>query len=129
MASRIELRLPLVHHRLVEIVIGLRKGRSDTNEPAKSWLKSALKDILPDAVINRPKRGFAPPVLEWHDALFAAYGDSLPDGYLVQCGTLKQESGRLLAAGGFPPQTISAPLSFKALVLEQWCRQMLKHLP
>ncbi len=129
MASSIELRLPLVDHRLVEIVIGLRKGRSDTNEPAKSWLKSALKDILPDAVINRPKRGFAPPVLEWHDALFASYGDSLPDGYLVQCGILKQESGRLLAAGGFPPQTISAPLSFKALVLEQWCRQMLKHLP
>jgi len=127
MASSIELRLPLVDYRLVEIVIGLRKAQTDTNQPPKSWLKSALKDVLPDAVINRPKRGFAPPVMEWHHALFAAYGNSLTDGYLVDSGVLTGAGARFLAAGSFPPSTISAPLSFKALVLEQWCRQMLKH--
>jgi len=127
MASSIELRLPLVDYRLVEVVIGLRKAQPDTDQPPKNWLKSALKDVLPDAVINRPKRGFAPPVLEWHQALFAAYGNSLTDGYLVDSGVLTGAGARFLAAGSFPPSTISAPLSFKALVLEQWCRQMLKH--
>jgi len=129
MASSIELRLPLVDYRLVEIVIGLRKGQPDTHHAPKSWLKSALKGVLPEAVINRPKRGFAPPVMEWHRALFATYGGSLPDGYLVQSGALNKDSGLLLAAGGFPPTAVAAPLSFKALVLEQWCRQMLKHVP
>src|SRR6185295_8093464 len=127
MASSIELRLPLVDYRLVEVVIRLRKAQPDTDQPPKNWLKSALKDVLPDAVINRPKRGFAPPVLEWHQALFAAYGNSLTDGYLVDSGVLSGAGARFLAAGSFPPSTISAPLSFKALVLEQWCRQMLKH--
>jgi asparagine synthase (glutamine-hydrolysing) len=76
--------------------------------------------------MNRPKRGFAPPVREWHDALFAAYGESLADGYLVQTGVLNAEEAGTLALGPFPVGAVS-PLSFKALVLEQWCRQMLQH--
>ncbi|MDQ2976124.1 MAG: asparagine synthase (glutamine-hydrolyzing) [Acidobacteriota bacterium] len=125
MASSIELRLPLIDYRLVEIVIGLRKGRSDISQPPKAWFKAALKNVLPPWIMDRPKRGFAPPVREWHEHLFAAYGNSLADGYLTQCGVLSQEAGHLLAAGPYPPSAI-APISFKALVLEQWSRQMLK---
>ena len=127
MASSIELRLPLVDYRLVEIVIGLRKAQTDTDKPPKSWFKSALKDVLPEDVINRPKRGFNPPVLEWHHALFAAYGNSLSDGYLASSGVLSDGGARVLAGGEFPAGAVCAPLSFKALLLEQWCRQMLKH--
>lgn len=127
MASSIELRLPLVDYRLVEIVIGLRKAQSDTDKPPKSWFKSALKDVLPEGVINRPKRGFSPPVLEWHHSLFAAYGNSLADGYLVNNGVLSSLGAHVLGAGEFPADAVCAPLSFKALLLEQWCRQMLKH--
>jgi len=85
----------------------------------------AVKDVLPEWVLNRPKRGFAPPTREWHDALFARYGESLRDGYLVQSNVLSRESGLLLEKGEFPAEAVS-PLSFKALVLEQWCRQMKK---
>lgn len=123
MASSVEMRLPLVDYRLVETVIGLRKARTDVGLPAKSWLKEAVKDVLPAPVIERPKRGFAPPVREWHDALFAAYGDSLRDGYLTESGVLSREGGARLAAGAFPVNA-TCPLSFKALVLEQWCRRM-----
>ncbi|MGI8882776.1 MAG: asparagine synthase (glutamine-hydrolyzing) [Pyrinomonadaceae bacterium] len=124
MASSVEMRLPLVDYKFVETVIGLRKKQSDAGLPPKHWLKEAVKNDLPDWVLNRPKRGFAPPTREWHDALFAAYGDSLRDGYLVESGVLSRESGLLLAKGEFPAEATS-PLSFKALVLEQWCRQML----
>ena len=123
MASSVEMRLPLVDHKFVETVIGLRKTRSDANLPPKHWLREAVKNVLPDWVLNRPKRGFAPPTREWHDAIFAAYGDSLIDGYLVQSGVLSRESGLRLAQGEFPAEA-TTPLSFKALVLEQWCRQM-----
>lgn len=125
MASSIELRLPLLDYRLVETVIGLRKVHSDVGQPPKAWLKAALADVLPDWVMKRPKRGFTPPVREWHDALFAEYGDSLRDGYLVQSSALSKEGAALLAGGTFWPEMIS-PASFKALVLEQWCRQMVR---
>jgi asparagine synthase (glutamine-hydrolysing) len=121
MASSIEMRLPLVDHQFVETIIGLRKARTDARLPPKHWLKEAARGVVPDWVLNRPKRGFAPPTREWHDALFKAYGNSLIDGFLVEAEILKPESGRLLSKGEFPPEAV-CPLSFKALVLEQWCR-------
>lgn len=123
MASSIEMRLPLLDHRLIETVIGLRKAHTDVNKPAKAWLKAAVKDLLPEEVINRPKRGFSPPVMEWHRALFATHGATLRDGYLLQASVLTEASAQLLASGYFPTDNVT-PLSFKALVLEQWCRRM-----
>jgi asparagine synthase (glutamine-hydrolysing) len=123
MASSIELRLPLLDHRLVETVIGLRKAHTDVHQPPKAWFKAALIDVLPDDVINRRKRGFSPPVMEWHRAIFAEHGSSLRDGYLVEHEVLHRESARSLSTGPFPSSAIT-PLSYKALVLEHWCRRM-----
>ncbi|MGI8882996.1 MAG: asparagine synthase (glutamine-hydrolyzing) [Pyrinomonadaceae bacterium] len=125
MASSVEMRLPLVDYQFVETIIGLRKARSDAHLAPKHWFKEAVKDVLPASILNRPKRGFAPPTRAWHDALFARYGDSLREGFLVEAEILSGDGGNKLAKGEFPAETIS-PLSFKALVLEQWCRQMLK---
>jgi len=122
MASSVELRLPLVDYRLVETVIGLRKSYSDYSLEPKAWFKAALKNILPDWVIKRPKRGFQPPVRAWHEALFDAHGSILEDGYLVNADIIKPESACELSKGPFPSK-VGIPLSFKALVLETWCRQ------
>jgi len=67
-----------------------------------------VKDVLPASVVNRPKSGFPAPVRRWHNALFAAHGDSLRDGYLVRSGILRRESGERLA-GGPSPQARQAP--------------------
>lgn len=104
MASSVEMRLPLVDYKFVETIVGLRKKQSDAKLPPKHWLRAAAKDVLPDWVLNRPKRGFAPPTREWHDALFAAYGDSLRDGYLVESNVLSGESGLRLAKENFLPK-------------------------
>jgi asparagine synthase (glutamine-hydrolysing) len=130
MASSVELRLPFVDYKLVELVIGLRKthqANPDFRDFPKPWLRGAMKEVLPDFIINRPKQGFAPPVIEWHQELFKAYGKYLDGGYLVQCGVLTEEAGAILSTGKFPLGAI-APISFKALVLEIWCREMRKIL-
>ncbi|MBK8021787.1 MAG: hypothetical protein IPK19_10265 [Chloroflexi bacterium] len=90
MASSVELRLPLVDYRLVEVVYGLRRHASDHHLPAKAWLKDALRDLLPVELINRPKRGFTPPVSEWLTALCRRYQDVVTDGWLVQNGLFKR---------------------------------------
>lgn len=126
MASSVELRLPFVDYKLVELVIGLRKSHAadpDYLRFPKPWLRGAMQGILPDFIIDRPKQGFAPPVIEWHNELFKAYGHYLDGGYLVQSGVLTEEAGATLATGVFPRGAI-APISFKALVLEIWCREM-----
>ena len=47
-----------------------------------------MKDILPVEVLERPKKGFAPPLMEWHNAVFEKYGDYLDQGYLVESNIL-----------------------------------------
>jgi asparagine synthase (glutamine-hydrolysing) len=123
MASSVELRLPLVDYRLVETVIGLRKTIPDHRFHPKLWLREALKTMVPEWVINRPKRGFTPPLHQWHKAIFAVHGATLKEGFLVTRGILRPESGTLLSKGPYPAEA-GAPLSFKALTLELWCRSV-----
>ncbi len=128
MANSVELRLPFVDYKLVELVIGLRKTFQtdpDYRRFPKPWLRSAMEGIVPDFVIRRPKQGFAPPVHEWHRALFTAYGHYLDGGYLVQEKILHPKAGKILSSGPFPEEAVT-PISFKALVLEIWCRMMSK---
>lgn len=126
MTNSVELRLPFVDYKLVELVIGLRKTHAsdpDYLRFPKPWLRGAMQGILPEFIIDRPKQGFAPPLMEWHNALFKAYGHYLDGGYLVQSGVLTEQAGAELSAGPFPRGAV-APISFKALVLEIWCREM-----
>lgn len=126
MASSIELRLPFVDYKLVELVIGLRKNlktKDDYKSFPKPWLRGAMKNILPKEVLDRPKKGFAPPVDEWYRELFKVYGNQLIDGELVSHGILTKKAAKFLSTGYFPKGTIS-PISFKALVFENWAQQM-----
>lgn len=127
MANSVELRLPFVDYKLVELVIGLRKtyqADPDYKYFPKPWLRGAMKGILPEWVMTRPKQGFAPPVREWHAEIFNKIGHHLKDGYLVRAGVLTNVAGKVLSTGLYPPGAI-APISFKALVLELWCRKMI----
>lgn len=65
MAHSLEARVPLLDHKLVEFAatipprLKLHDGRS------KHIFKQALKGILPDTIIDRPKQGFAVPLGGW----------------------------------------------------------------
>lgn len=121
MTNSVELRLPLVDHVLVEKIIGLRKNYSDHHKPPKAWLREAFSEFLPESIVERKKQPFEAPLRDWHRKLFDAYGDLLADGNLVELGVLRPEAARYLAEGHFP-EGAGSTLSFKALVLELWCR-------
>jgi asparagine synthase (glutamine-hydrolysing) len=123
MAASVELRLPLVDHRLVEAVIGLRKQASDLDLPPKSRLRESVRDLLPADVLERPKRPFLTPIGEWQRVLFAHYGDLLRDGYLAEAGIFSRPALAALASGPMGKR-IATPVSYKALVLELWCRSL-----
>lgn len=65
MATSIEARVPYLDHEFIGLVMGIpQKMRLQGNE-TKSLFKQALRGLLPDAIIDRPKQGFAVPVEEW----------------------------------------------------------------
>lgn len=128
MASCVELRLSFVDYRLVETMIGLRKARLDHALPPKTWLKSAVKGLFPDGVINRPKRGFQPPASQRSQGVLARYAYRLKTGFLVQTGILRPELANTMSQG-IPRNRPPEMLTYSALVLEYWCAGKMGHLP
>lgn len=67
MAVGVEGRVPFLDHQLVEWgmrIPGKYKIRKGSH---KHILKAAVKNILPESIINREKEGFGLPFTEWYD--------------------------------------------------------------
>jgi asparagine synthase (glutamine-hydrolysing) len=65
MAVSLELRVPLLDHKLVEYVLSLPAAEKQRYPGAKSLLVEACRDLLPAPVYDRPKRGFVLPMKPW----------------------------------------------------------------
>ena len=128
MASSVELRLPLLDYKLIELVIGLRQTYPDHHLEEKSWFKSALKAILPNKVLNRKKQGFQPPTSEWMNAVIHEYGHWLDDGYLTNLGIFdKKHLNQMLET--FTSSGKYRFIIYKILVLETWYRKVVVQCP
>lgn len=64
MAVALEVREPFLDYQLVEFVLGVPDVHKYPHTP-KKLLVDALGDLLPDAVVNRPKMGFVLPWKDW----------------------------------------------------------------
>lgn len=65
MAHSLEVRVPLLDHEFVEFVATIPPELNLKGGSGKGVFKSAMRGILPDEVIDRPKRGFAVPLANW----------------------------------------------------------------
>ncbi|MFH2098978.1 MAG: asparagine synthase (glutamine-hydrolyzing), partial [Pseudomonadota bacterium] len=65
MAVGLEVRVPLLDHRLVEFSSRLPDRFKYRNGQAKVLLKKVLARYVPPELFERPKQGFAPPVASW----------------------------------------------------------------
>ena len=73
MAHSIETRVPLLDHKLVEFAATIPPEMNLRDGTTKHVLKQAMRGILPDAIIDRPKRGFAIPLGYWFRGKLGAY--------------------------------------------------------
>ncbi len=65
MAHALEVRVPLLDHPLVEWLSGLPPSWKLQGREGKYLFKKALRPYLPDAILYRPKMGFAVPLAGW----------------------------------------------------------------
>ncbi len=92
MAFSVESRLPFLDYKFMELVMGLRKTYGDDYKlGAKAWLIEAMKDMIPEEVLRRDKRGFTPPRNEWLKAVVDRYGKFCYDGCLVANGIIQKD--------------------------------------
>jgi asparagine synthase (glutamine-hydrolysing) len=65
MAHALEVRVPLLDHKLVEYVMGLPDDYKRSNGTPKRLLVESLNGLLPSEVVHRPKQGFTLPFDLW----------------------------------------------------------------
>jgi asparagine synthase (glutamine-hydrolysing) len=65
MATSLEARVPLLDHHLVEFAAGLPPHLKLKGLRRKYLLKQAVRDLLPEQILTRPKKGFPVPIAHW----------------------------------------------------------------
>ena len=65
MAASVESRVPFLDHKLVEFAARLPNSWKLSGWTTKRILREAMKGILPDAILTRPKMGFPVPFSAW----------------------------------------------------------------
>jgi asparagine synthase (glutamine-hydrolysing) len=73
MAHSIETRVPLLDHKVAEFAATIPPEMNLRNGVTKYVLKRAMRGILPERIINRPKRGFAIPLGYWFRGKLGTY--------------------------------------------------------
>ncbi len=122
MAHSLEVRVPLIDHKLVEFAVRIPAHLKLHNGRGKWILLKALRDVLPDEVLARPKQGFEMPVAAW---MRAELRDVLEDVFsresVERRGLFRYEATRRLydefLAGRSPYMRV-----WSLAVLELWMR-------
>ncbi len=121
MAASVELRLPLVDFKLTETVYENKQTITAFSRDQKYFLKESMKDLLPDNLLERKKRGFTPPVKEWVYEILTHYMRLLDDGYVVSSGLF--DSTRIwIIRKTWRMMPFFWYHIYSLLVLEVWCR-------
>ncbi|CAA7620912.1 asparagine synthase (glutamine-hydrolyzing) [Magnetospirillum sp. SS-4] len=119
MMHALELRLPLLDHRLIELVQDLSAGLRFA-AGKKTLLKSAARRLLPAAIVDRPKLGFNPPMGLWlKNELAAMVAERLVPERMAALGLDWPAVERLLAEHRAGRRDCSLAV-WALLVLERW---------
>ena len=65
MAVSLEARVPLLDFELVDFALSLPGSLRVTGTESKRLFRKAIRGIVPDSVLTRPKRGFEIPLARW----------------------------------------------------------------
>src|ERR1035437_2325167 len=94
MANSLEVRCPLLDHRLMELAATMPSHIKLRGGCGKYIFKQALKPVLPGTILNRRKSGFAVPLDKWfqnqlkdysYGMLFGRRDDYVDYGFVQEC--------------------------------------------
>jgi len=121
MAASIESRTPFIDHKIIEFAFRENSKSNSFRKPPKSLLIAAAQGLLPPEVINRPKKGFTPPVKEWYEAIYRLHKEDFAQPRIVELGLVTDTATAILNR---PISRIGRPnlLWLELAVLEFWVR-------
>jgi len=130
MAHSLEVRSPFLDHEVVEFAASLPLHLKLRGWTQKYLLRRAMRGLLPEAVIRRPKMGFGVPIDYWfrHELREMAY-DVLLDTRAQQRGYFRPEVVRRYLDEHVEGRAHHHPRLWSLLMLEQWHRVFIDARP
>jgi asparagine synthase (glutamine-hydrolysing) len=123
MAHSLEARSPFLDHEFMEFAATIPSDLKVRGRTKKYILKRALADLLPEAILHRPKMGFGVPIDHWlrHELKDLAY-DTLLGPRCLGRGYFQAETVRRLLDEHTQGRAGWHYLLWNLLILELWHR-------
>ena len=123
MACGVEVRVPFLDKRVVEVASRLDVGLKQRGATGKWILKKMAERYLPKAIIYRSKSGFGAPLRRWLKTdLKSMVDDLLSDASLTRRAIFKPSAVRKLIEQDRCGQKDYSYSIFALLCIELWCR-------
>jgi asparagine synthase (glutamine-hydrolysing) len=130
MANSVELRVPLLDHRVLEFAARLPYNYKVRNFSTKYILKKAFDGRIPAEILNRRKTGFPVPVESWLRKDLSGFArEILTDRRTIQRGYFERKTvEKLLDRTAASDSASHTAEIFSLLTLEFWHRQFVDNL-
>jgi asparagine synthase (glutamine-hydrolysing) len=125
MARSLELRSPLLDRELVEFAARLPEAMKIRRGAKKVLLRNAMRGIVPDAVLDAPKRGFHPPMASWlRGPLSGLARELLLDPTARGRGHFRPERLAALLGRHIAGSADNSEMLWRLMVYEFWHREL-----
>jgi asparagine synthase (glutamine-hydrolysing) len=125
MREGVEMRVPLIDHRLVANAMQLPLSAKISLRETKRILRASQRDRLPAEILTRPKQGFGVPVRSW---LQGPARDMMEDltspAAITSRGLFDADAVAALKTDLFAQRVDAAFTLFPMMAMELWCRAL-----
>ena len=129
MAYSLEGRSPFLDPELMQLAASIPADQKLRGMEKKVVLRDALRGWIPDEILDRPKRGFMVPLVDWfRDDLRDVAYDTLLDPVAIDRGMFRKEAVRDLLDRHQAGADNSHPI-WTLLMLELWQREFVDRAP
>jgi asparagine synthase (glutamine-hydrolysing) len=126
MWNSLEVRCPLLDHTFLELVAQIPPELRLRGQSGKHILKRALRGLVPDSVIDRPKMGFGIPGRRWLDQDIPAFvRDVLCSDRARGRGVVRVPVVERMLETHLLPKSDLWPQIWSLLIFELWCQEYL----
>jgi len=123
MAHSLEARSPFLDHVFMEFVASLPANMKLKQTHTKRLLKAAMRGVLPERVLDRPKMGFGAPIARWlRNELHEMAKDILLSSRALQRGYFRPKTVTALFKEHCEAQRDHSELLWDLLIMELWHR-------
>jgi len=130
MAHSIEAREPLLDYKLIEFAQQIPALFKLRGAETKSILKRAMRGLIPDEIIHRPKQGFGVPMQKWfREDLREMVIETLTESRTQQRGYFDQQAVSAILREHLSGRRDNSRHLWSLLMLELWHRSFIDHQP